>query len=580
MANDTDIFGELPKVAAPTDSDIFKDLPQKAEASQKAPEKTLTQRVVGDDPLRDVALGFRGLASGAMTLPLMGADALNRLLRLGGVPIPDASVAFDATLNRLGAPQARSPSEKVAYEMNRGAAAGLAFPPLLQGPLVPALQGVSGGISGTAGQIAENAGMGPVASPVIGAMAGMAVPSSPDVLGVLGRGTRAASQPFTAGGREELVGNALVRMATQPKQALLNIAGAPVDDVSRLTTAQAAKDPGLLSTERGLANLPGSGGRITNHYAEQNAARLALLNSMAKTPEELAALKASRSAEAERLYEPAFNSGPIKPTEELIAISKRPAFEQAAKKAMEIAGNEGLDLGSPLNTMRGLHYLKKGVDDLVENAKPGSNEMRALVKMKNDLLGVMDDISPAYKTARESFAQASKPINQMELLQELKQRSMTSNITTQGDRVLSQAKWTNAVTDNLPDLKKQLSAEQVGNLQRIARDLDYGRLSESGGKVAGSNTFQNLSVANVLGAALGKETAESPAAQSLLRPLGFLFKLPERQVEELMVEAMLDPKLAVRLMSKADQMNVASLATGLKARLGASTRGAVAGQAQ
>lgn len=541
--------------------------------------------ILGDDPMRQIALGSRGVATGALTLPLMAGDALNSLINygIGGVnalggnipKLPMASQSFDAALTRAGAPVPQNPTEKLQQEISKGGAAGTFFP--AASPAMAAMQGASGGVSGGVTQGAENLGAHPMVAAGLGMAAGMGIPSSPDVFMAGGRGAKALTQPLHESGREALVGNALARMATKPRDAMLNISGAS-DDVSRLTTAQASKDPGLLATERALANLPGSGGRFAHRYAEQNQARRGLMDSMAKSLDDLNLAKAARSREAEKLYETAFATGPLKPTEDLIAISKRPAFESAAKKAMEIAGNEGLDLGNPLNTMKGLHYLKKGVDDLIEGAKPGTNEFRALTKMKDDLLGVMDDLSPAYKTAREKFAQTSKPINQMELLQELRGRTLNSGLDVQGNRVMSQSKFTSVVTDHLPELRKTLSTQQIENLQRIAKDLDYGRLSEMGGKVSGSNTFQNLSVANLLGSVLGKEAAESPTLQSALRPLGFLYKLPERQVEEMMVEAMLDPQLAIRLMSRASQRNVEELAKGLKARMAASAKGGVAAQ--
>lgn len=546
-----------------------------------------TNPIIGSDPLRQLALGSRAVATGSLSLPLLAGDALNSAINYGikgvnyfggNVPyLPMASQSFDATMTKAGAPEPSGAREKLVYELSKGGAAGMTFPTTNPSQVVPALQGVSGSISGGVTQGAENMGAHPLLASGLGMAASMGVPSSPDVLMAAGRGTKAAASPFYQSGREQVVGDALVRMATQPRQALMNISGAP-DDVSRLTTAQASKDPGLLATERALANLPGSGGRFANRYADQNESRRGLFNSMARSLDDLKAAESRRSAEAEKLYERAFATGPLKPTEDLIAISKRPAFEAAAKKAMEIAGNEGLDLGSPLNTMRGLHYLKKGVDDLVENAKPGTNEHRSLTKMKNDLLAVMDDLSPDYKVAREKFAEASKPINQMELLQDLRKRSMNSGLDVKGNRMLSQSKFTSVVMDNMEDLKKTLTPQQIENLKRISTDLDYGRLSDMGGKVSGSNTFQNISVANLLGSVLGKEAAESPTLQSALRPLGFLYKLPERQVEELMIEAMLDPKLAIRLMSRASHQNVEQLAKGLKERMAASARGGAAAQ--
>lgn len=560
-------------------------------ASAYTPEKPASA-------LRGMGVGAKGMAMGLSSIPLMAGDAINGLINMGtgavnklagsNIPqLPTASSSLSGLLSKAGLPDPVSPSEKVVYEANRGFGAGATFPTpaLLSGMgAIPALQGLSGAISGGVTKTSEESGAGPVLSTALGTVAGMAVPTSPDLFAVTKRGVQAAAEPFLKDGRENVVGNAIARMATSPKTALRNMADA-TDDVSKLTTAQASRDPGLLSTERAVANLPASGGRMAKRYAEQNSARRALLDSLAGTADDLASAKTARSAEAATLYEPAFNAGPLKMTEDLVALSKRPAFEQAAKKAMEIAGNEGLDLGDPTTTMRGLHYLKMGVDDLLGDAKPGTNTFRSLTVMKKDLISALDDVSPKgqdgeslYRAAREAFSAKSKPINQMETLQDLRGRTLNSGLDVSGNRILSQAKWTSAVTDKLPDLQKTLNKDQINVLQRIAKDLDYGKMSETGGKVAGSNTFQNMSVANVLGATLGNDLAQSPTAQSIMRPLGFLYKLPERQVEELLIDAMLDKNLAMRLMSKATERNVGELAKGLSRNIKASTTGSVAAQ--
>jgi hypothetical protein len=538
------------------------------------------------------------MVTGLASIPLMAGDALNGLINMGtgavnklagtNIPqLPTASASMDSLLSKAGLPQPSTPTERIVYEANRGAGAGATFPTpaLLSGMgIMPALQGASGAISGGVTKTSEEAGAGPVLSTALGTVAGMAVPTSPDLFSVAKRGAVAAVEPFSKEGREVVVGNALARMSTSPKNAIRNIADA-TDDVSRLTTAQASRDPGLLATERAVANLPASGGRISKQYAEQNSARRALLDSISGTVDDLAAMKSDRTEMAAKLYEPVFNAGPMKMSEGIVSLSKRPAFDQAAKKAMEIAGNEGLDLGDPSKSMRGLHYLKMGVDDLLNEAKPGTNTFRSLTILKKDLLNELDNISPTgpngeslYKAARESFADASKPISQMALLQELRGRTLNSGLDINGNRILSQAKWTSAITDKLPELQKTLNKDQINVLQRIAKDLDYGKMSETGGKVAGSNTFQNMSVANFLGATLGNDVAQAPVAQSIMRPLGFLFKLPERQVEELLVDAMLDKNLAMRLMSKATERNVDELAKGLSRKLQASTAGSTAGQ--
>src|SRR5688572_18790268 len=87
--------------------------------------------VLGDDPLRSIALGAKGVAQGAMTLPLMAGDALNSLLNLGlpsKAQLPMASQSAESLLTRAGAPSPQNPSEKVLQEVSKGASAGALFP--------------------------------------------------------------------------------------------------------------------------------------------------------------------------------------------------------------------------------------------------------------------------------------------------------------------------------------------------------------------------------------------------------------------------------------------------------------------
>jgi hypothetical protein len=50
----------------------------------------------------------------------------------------------------------------------------------------------------------------------------------------------------------------------------------------------------------------------------------------------------------------------------------------------------------------------------------------------------------------------------------------------------------------------------------------------------------------------------------MTRPLDFLYKLPDQQIQQLLVEAMLDPKLAATMMGKANMMKVEPMAQSLR----------------
>jgi hypothetical protein len=50
----------------------------------------------------------------------------------------------------------------------------------------------------------------------------------------------------------------------------------------------------------------------------------------------------------------------------------------------------------------------------------------------------------------------------------------------------------------------------------------------------------------------------------MTRPLDWLYKLPDQPVQQLLVESMLDPKMAAMMMSKANMMKVEPVAKSLR----------------
>src|SRR6185436_19218252 len=48
------------------------------------------------------------------------------------------------------------------------------------------------------------------------------------------------------------------------------------------------------------------------------------------------------------------------------ALMERPAMQEAGKKAVMLAKNEGLDLADPKNSLLGMHYMKLALDDMIE----------------------------------------------------------------------------------------------------------------------------------------------------------------------------------------------------------------------
>ena len=68
--------------------------------------------------------------------------------------------------------------------------------------------------------------------------------------------------------------------------------------------------------------------------------------------------------------------------------------------------------------------------------------------------------------------------------------------------------------------------------------------------------------------------------RTMTRPLDFLYKLPDEKLQQLLVEAMLDPQLASVMMSKANMMKVEPLAASLRQKAIQMGMGAAIGAGQ
>jgi len=126
-----------------------------------------------------------------------------------------------------------------------------------------------------------------------------------------------------------------------------------------------------------------------------------------------------RSSKARPLYEAAFQraeqAGGIPP--EIMAqarsLMERPAMIEAGKKAVQIAKNEGIDLADPRQSLKGMHYMKLALGDMIGAPKEGLGkvERAQFTNLKNQLVRIMDDLSPDYAEARKVFAHYSPAVN-------------------------------------------------------------------------------------------------------------------------------------------------------------------------
>lgn len=122
------------------------------------------------------------------------------------------------------------------------------------------------------------------------------------------------------------------------------------------------------------------------------------------------------------------------------------------------------------------------------------------------------------------------------------------------------------------------SPEHMRALEAVADDMTQTQFAQQAGRAVGSNTYQNLSTGNLISQiTFGMIRPDSVAWGSALRPIAWLYRLPDEQVRRILTDAMLDPELAGALARKATPDNINWLGRQLTRRLKATVLTATAG---
>lgn len=416
----------------------------------------------------------------------------------------------------------------------------------------------------------------------LGGVAGGAVPA----LSAGWRTMRAAAEPFSEAGQNAIVGRALNQAAGRDAAAVrarLADAGRPFVGPSQgatprtvmgeyvpgsiPTVGQAAQNPGVAALERAAtATNPAVTNDVTALMQAQNAARTGALRDMAGSGGQRDFYAAARDATSDQLYGAARAAG-IDPSaltpaaQANMAQFARRIPERVIARARELAQIGGEQM-TDATSVQGLHWVKQGVDDLIGEAqRSGNNTMvRQLTRLQQDLLAGLDNLSPAYGTARRTHAAMSRPINQMDVAQEIANRSinpLTDNLQPQAyARALSDQ--TAARATGLPSatLEGTMDPAQMNLLQSILLDVQRSNAAQNVGRGVGSDTVQKLAYTNLL------DQAGVPTFLRELKPAQVLGNLAgrgadaaygraNREIGNRLAEVMLDPATAARLMQQA-----------------------------
>lgn len=573
-----------------------------------------------EDLTRQAGLSVRPMAQSVLTaggmLPLVVDPAVNFYNLVTGSKLPTMTQAVPRTLSAIGLPEPQTAQERVVQDMATagygvGTAANLAQKalPMAQSQTAqnflkmlatsPTAQ-ASAATAATAASGALREGGAPPSLQMGGAMlAGMVAPGGPSLPSTQRALAAPVSlvQPFTQAGRETIVGSLLNRLAFNPERAQQNLSRAePLVPGVQPTTAATAIDPGLAAAETAIRALDQSGAFPSRLSANQQAL-LDAFRRLSGKPGSVAVAEVKRTDVTKPLREQAFAGVTVDPAtfqtgiklvvnQAIDNVIKSPVgVRQDVETAMKFAADRVARAKSPME----LYEIRK---DLAAAAQGKYNQENPSLRLASgqlkQVISAVDDVieaaAPGFKAYMDKYSKMSGPIDQMKVLQEIERRVTTGqpNLLT-GEPVLAAGSLRRQLANKAEELDLKLSVPAQRRLDNIIDEINRGMAATAPGvKPPGSDTFKNMSMGNLIGRVFSESMATNTTLRTMTRPLDFLYKLPDEQIQQLLVQAMLDPKMAAMMMAKANITKVEPLAKSLRdkaAQLGyGTTIGATQGQ--
>lgn len=583
-------------------------------------------RTMGQEVGRQLGLTARAAIEGVGAIPMLAGDAVNLKINhsIGGInkmfgtdipmlrPVTESSQVLldqvfpkpETGLERVvnvgsaalsGAGAAKKLAQEAASaapKVTRSVAEFLADAPMMQ---------TAGAVAGTMGtEAAQKIGVeDPRALALIGMTTGAMVPGGGGTAAKrTGTGLKGAVSPFTEKGKELIVGRSLNRLANDPENAANNAASAAeIVPGSRPTLPQAAGDVGLAAADSAVRGMD-ENGTIPARMSEQNAARMDEMDRIARDRGTLDQATAKRDSTYEDFAEPAFRAKQPVP----ITPESNPVLDKIAELRASKAGNretvrKALDYAEGLITREGadltdaesLYEIRKDLA-LARDGKLSANDRADLKLAKRELSDVIDVLdnqieigAPGYREYLSLYAKRSVPLEQLQALQEIRSRAVLSaSDPATGRPVLSNGKFQTLLRSNMTKGLRlaeggpkgaKLSDQQLATLDRIAADLDRGAATTAGTvRSPGSDSFKNMSIANLIGRILGDDLGamaqQTGPGKAMMTPLNFLYRVPEQDIQLMLLEAWTDPEFAARLMRQASQTEVENIAKELGRRTG------------
>jgi len=455
MADQDAIYAAIRKADAAGDADSVRKLAAYLKTTQSQPTAQPRQAPAVQAPaqpqgaslLGKLAIGAKGFIQGLGDVADMvspGKYLSDRIIQAAGGPDLSTATRVASAAHSLGVPNSVSSADHFVEAGARGAGSAL---PLGGGGLASLLPGVT---SGTASELARQAGYGKLAQIAAGILGGGVGAGTTTATRATARIANSADQSAARAGR--IIVDTLKAQGQTPAEA-----GAILDQASSRGVPLALMDTG--DEMRGLASAlgrkPGESRTlirdavIPRQEAQLDRVQGAITRDLGPTANVRAAsedMMKGAQQKAAPLYEKAYAAPPVQ-SPELDSILNTPAAKQALSRAVTIAANERRDprslgfvvgkdgqvvldssiqagedaagnLTATLTPKRvqtyspqTLDYIKRGLDDVVESHRdPMTGRLKldeglhAINKVRADFLKEVDRLNPDYAAARKAYA--------------------------------------------------------------------------------------------------------------------------------------------------------------------------------
>lgn len=575
-------------------------------------------RPVGAEGIRQLGLTARAGVTGLTALPNMLADVGPILYNAAtGERVPTFSQSTRTMMDVAGLPSPENKTERIVQDIASGMSgvggtvgaanrlSRMASPAVANAlrffSASPEGQAAGAATGALASGYAREEGAPPWAQlglAMLGATTGGGI--TPSLLGGTGRAVGATVGPIASqAARERMVGGLLRDFSTDPRRTISRLENVPeYVPGSQPTTAQAARDfglSGLQTVTRGMDERA----QIASRLAANDEARAALFDraagGRAQNPYIREAITNRRDQMAEVALDRAFSqSAPIPGAAATInmeidrLLSTPRGAGKNARDALNAAKQELAQLGAAGNDPRFLYdafrkTLANIRDSKLDTTKPLDRNTKALI---GDVIQSTDEIiesgAPGYRQYLHEYAKQSRPLERLEFLQTLRDRTVSKVSSGPNEREVFNAGFAGTVrTEAFRKAAQEagITPAQQQIVRRIAIDIDRGSF-EAGknARMPGSDTMKNMTLANLVGQVLGKGINEVDLP-GWAKPLGVLYKIPEQQVRDILVDAMLNPAVARDLMVRAGPRGAETLAAEIARRSAAAGTGGAIGEA-